>query len=253
MVRSSFSSGLVFTVPLLAALAACSGESPRTEFDEPRSRESSAPRTGRDPEKTGARTKAPNKTAKTAKTDTAKTAKTDTAKTAKAARPRGTIIDALLKDLRDEDSLKVELAFWKLASVAKEHIPALIREVESEEPTRLTRIKMIVLEKDFVGERKLLLANRMHGLGKMEDVAEEDGQTVVQSKEYTDISYGIKNKRYQMVLDRIGGFPLGIVIRAGLINRFLSTRYPSWSDDDPAPGKLVDWWRAYYELSRDKL
>jgi hypothetical protein len=264
MQRIPLSKRPVIVASLLAVLAGCSGEAPRADLDDPP--EAAPPRTGRDPKKEAVKVESPATTTKASKAEAGKSAKTvrpeptktetakkETPRTAKTARPRGTIIDALLKDLRDDDLRKVEAAFWRLASISKEHIPALIREVESTESTKITRIKAIILEKDFVGERKHLLATRVHGLGKMEDLDEEDGQTVVRSKDYTDISYGIKNKKYQMVIDRVGGFPLGIVIRAGLINRFLSTRYPGFTDDDPAPGKLVAWWKAYYDLSKDRL
>jgi len=35
-------------------------------------------------------------------------------------------------------------------------------------------------------------------------------------------------------------------VRAGLINRFHGGKYPTTSDDDPAPGKLIEWWKEYY-------
>ena len=92
-------------------------------------------------------------------------------------------------------------------------------------------------------------------MGRMEIVQEvvKDDLRVVQ-KEYTKMSYGIaKNRKYYVVLEKYGGFPVGIVVRAALMNRFRSAKHPDWSDDDPSPGKLIAWWRTFHDKVKGEL
>jgi hypothetical protein len=165
------------------------------------------------------------------------------------------VIDALLQDLQDSDKRRVEAAFWRLAEIPKEFIPALIAEVEGKEMTKLDRIQILILDKDLIVPGEPFLVTRVHGLGRMETVRIETGEKKTVAKEYTKVAYGLtkSKKNYRLAVDRKDGFPLGVVIRAGLINRFRSTDYPSLDDDDPTPGRLIAWWRAFYARVKDDL
>jgi len=154
----------------------------------------------------------------------------------------------ILADLQDRD--KADAASRRLWSVPKAIIPLLIEEVENPAPSQVEQIKILVVDPEFVGDSKLFLASRLRGLGKMEEVeqvAKNDLRIV--SQEYTKMSYGItpNKKHYQVLIDKYGGFSVGIVIRAGLMNRFRSARYPALDDDDTRPGALIEWWRQYYK------
>src|SRR5262245_45678653 len=152
---------------------------------------------------------------------------------------------ALIADLKDPD--RADEAFRRIWSVPRSMIPELIQAVEDPALTQVERIQVLILDPDFVEHGKGFLANRIHGLGPMEVVKEgEPGDLHVVSQAYTKMSYGIAGKHYRVVLDKFGGFPVGVVVRAGLINRFRSTRYPAATDDDPAPGKLIAWWQEFY-------
>lgn len=163
-------------------------------------------------------------------------------------------VAALLKELQDPQL--ADAAFLRLWEIPKAYVPELISEVENSAPSRVERLHVLVLDSDFVGHGKPFLANRVHGLGKMEvieEVARDDFRVVSQA--YTKIGYQIPpNKRgYKLVMEKFGGFPIGVVVRAGLINRFQSTRYPSQSDDETEPGKLIDWWREFYMRSSAQI
>ncbi len=180
-------------------------------------------------------------------------------KAAEAKQPKGPPAGeaaAIIRDLK-RDPRSARDAFLKIWEVPRSLIPRLIEEVENEEPSKLERIEVLVLDPDFLrpGELKPFLANRIHGLGRMEvlEEVEKDDLGIV-SQEYTKMSYGItRNKHYKVVLDKFGGFPVGVVVRAGLINRFRSTRYPPSSDDEAAPGKLTEWWRAFYARAKAEM
>ncbi len=162
-------------------------------------------------------------------------------------------VDALIGALQDPRT--AQAAFRRIWEVPKRLIPELILHVEDSERSRVDRIQVLILDKAFVGEGKLFLANNVHGLGKMEEiekVGENDYRFV--SKNYTKMSIGLtRSKKRRLVMDKFDGFPVGVVVRAGLINRFRSTRFPAFTDDDPRPGRLIRWWQAFYERAGDEV
>jgi hypothetical protein len=175
-------------------------------------------------------------------------AKRPPARPAQAMAPRAALEAAagIVRDLKDPR--KAQAAFWHIAEVPKPVIPYLVEEVENPALSGVERVRILVVEPDFVGEGKDFLANRIHGLGQMEIVEEiAPGDFRVTSRAYTKHAYGIApNKKYMLELEKFGGFPVGVVVRAGLVNRFKSTRYPRSTDDDPTPGKLIEWWKQFY-------
>jgi hypothetical protein len=82
----------------------------------------------------------------------------------------------------------------------------------------------------------------------MEEVDEEGG---IHWKGYTKSAYGIPRNKigYKVTIDRFDGFPIGVVMRAALINRFKSDRYPRAIDHTQ---ELARWWRAYYRSVFEK-
>ncbi len=165
-----------------------------------------------------------------------------------ASRGKAEQVAQVLEDLQDRD--KADAAFRRLWTAPKSLIPLLIEEVENPAPSQVEQIQVLVVDPEFVGKAKLFLATRLRGLGKMEEVEEaaKDDWRII-SQEYTKMSYGItqSKKHYRVLIEKYGGFKLGVVIRAGLMNRFRSTRYPTLDDDAPRPGALIEWWRQYYK------
>ena len=165
-------------------------------------------------------------------------------------------VAAIIADLK-RDAPSARKAFLKIWEIPESVIPRLIEQVENGETSQLESIEILVLDPDFLrpGDMKPFLANSIHGLGRMETLDETNKDDIrIISQEYTTKAYGITpNRHYKVKLEKFGGFPIGVVIRAGLINRLKSTHYPPSSDDDPEPGKLVAWWRDYYGLARRDL
>lgn len=132
-----------------------------------------------------------------------------------------------------------EAAYRELWELSPAVIPKLLLEVENRSPTPLRQLDVLILQKDF--HRYDPDTERFHyhvlGLGRS-------------GAEFDDIALG-KTKREGAVrarLRKFGSFELGVVIRAGLLNRLRSARFPSFADQ---PG-LVRWWQEYYKLSTSR-
>jgi hypothetical protein len=165
-------------------------------------------------------------------------------------------VAAIIADLK-RDAPSARKAYLKIWEIPQSVIPRLIEQVENTETSQLESIEILVLDPDFLrpGDMKPFLINYIHGLGRMEmlDETNKDDLRII-SQEYTTKAYGITpNRHYKVKLEKFGGFPIGVVIRAGLINRLKSTHYPPSSDDDPEPGKLIAWWRDFYGLAKRDL
>jgi hypothetical protein len=162
-------------------------------------------------------------------------------------------VAAIIADLK-RDGPSARKAFLRIWEIPQSVIPRLIEQVENTETSQLESIEILVLDPDFLrpGDMKPFLANSIHGLGRMETLDETNKDDVrIIAQEYTTKAYGITaNRHYKVKLEKFGGFPIGVVIRAGLINRLKSTHYPPSSDDDPEPGMLIAWWRDFYGLAR---
>jgi hypothetical protein len=170
---------------------------------------------------------------------------------------RSAELENLVASLKGEEA-EAERAFKRLWAVRAELIPELIAEVTSSERTGVERIEIFVADKDFVQHGKPFLASDIPGMGAME-VLDGDGGVVRQS--YTKKSYSParNGQGYRVVIDDLRGFPLGVVLRAAMINRFAlavkenrlpAPRYPQGVDHRRHLGA---WWRAYYVNMRASL
>ena|SRR5437867_7624452 len=134
---------------------------------------------------------------------------------------------------------EAEEAFRELWSAPKELIPALILEIENTEPSQLKELKVLVLDtKGFcrLDEKEEKFVYRVKGMGKFS---------------YDDLAAGqLKSGRgIQVKVRNFNRFPVGVVIRAALVNRFRSTDYPP-EDDARDP---VHWWQSFYERAQPTL
>lgn len=144
----------------------------------------------------------------------------------------------LLKGLTGSSATarKAYIALWK---VDKEQLPALLVQVASKTPTNIRELDVLVLQKDFAryDEKEQRWFYWIKGMGNFElddiamsKVARPRGAVRVRLKKFR-------------------GFPLGVVLRAGLLNRFRSTRFPGIDDRK----FLSQWWNLYYRQNAAAL
>jgi hypothetical protein len=164
--------------------------------------------------------------------------------------PTEKAVASLIQEL--QDPLLANAAYRRIWEAPRSAIPELIKEVENPAQSKVERLQVLVLDPAFGQESDQTPGNRIHGLGKMEMVEEtaEDDVHIIQQG-YIKMAYGpTSNKKgYRVLLEKPAGFPVGVVVRAGLLNRLKSTRFPTLSDGDTGPGKLLEWWRQYYALA----
>jgi hypothetical protein len=146
-------------------------------------------------------------------------------------------VGELVAQLGAEEA-EAKRAFRDLWEIPREWIPRLLVEVESDRPTLLTEISVLVLDtKRFVRLDEVTgkLAYTIPGMGRFE---------------YDDVAAGRiwQGRAIKAVFRNLDGFPLGVVVRAALVNRFRSTDYPS-GDDRRDP---VRWWQRFYERVNSK-
>ena len=150
-------------------------------------------------------------------------------------RPAPEVSDILLR-LRStpEEAGKAYREIWE---APRSLIPKLIPEVANPEPSALRELSVLVLDKDFaqVDSKDGTVAYDIPGMGKVK---------------YDDIVVGKAPRGLKVILRRHEKpFPVGSVVRAGLLNRFRSTEYPGGSDvSDP-----VGWWQRFYDRVRTKM
>ena len=145
-------------------------------------------------------------------------------------------------------------AFRELWSVSRSLIPQLILEVENPNPTGLRELKILVMDM----ERLRRLRNvGLNPDGEQVVLTNERGENFVYDVpgmgkfSYNEISVGrARGGRSAKVVARsFRGFPVGVVIRAALINRFRSSAYPA----EDSRGHLRSWWQRFYQKQRSRL
>ena len=146
--------------------------------------------------------------------------------------------ELLLKRLAGPAAL-AKKTYVQLWGVGKEQIPSLIRQVNSKQLTRLIELDLLVLQKGFAryDEKEKRWYYWIKGMGNFE---------------IDDIAMSKVSGRKGAVRVRIkkfGGFPLGVVIRAGLLNRFRSSRFPGVDDRK----YLSRWWNLFYQQNAPAL
>ena len=131
---------------------------------------------------------------------------------------------------------KAYMALWK---VDKEQLPALLTQVASKTPTNIRELDVLVLQKDFAryDEKEQRWFYWIKGMGNFEldDIAMSK---VARPRDAVRVR-----------LKKFRGFPLGVVLRAGLLNRFRSTRFPGINDRK----FLSQWWNLYYRQNAAAL
>ena len=142
----------------------------------------------------------------------------------------------LVEQLRSTDLEMARAAYIQLWTVNKDWVPQLLEQVANAAPTRLTSLRVVAFDKIGQPGADGELVYYVPGLGG----------TLID-----DISGGIARHRqhYDVRIKQKRGFPVGVVVRAGLLNRFRSKDYPS--GDDRADPKR--WWIQYYARVRDSL
>ncbi len=147
-------------------------------------------------------------------------------------------VELLLRRLAGPAAL-ARKAYVGLWGVGKEQIPGLIRQVNSKQLTRLIELDLLVLQKDFAryDEKEKRWYYWIKGMGNFE---------------IDDIAMSKVSGRKGAVrvrMKKFGGFPLGVVIRAGLLNRFRSIRFPAVDDRK----YLSRWWNLFYKQNASAL
>jgi hypothetical protein len=170
-------------------------------------------------------------------------------------RRRSPVIEDIIRRLKNDRS--AEKTFWDLTAIPERHIPELIQEVNAGEKTAVKRLSVFVSDRSYVQHEKLFLVSDIPGMGLME-VLEPEGYG--EPVGYTKSSYNRSRNRqgYRVVIDRPSGFALGVVIRAGLVNRFERACKDNGVTHRPYPRidhrrYLVDWWNSYYRSMGDSL
>ena len=144
-------------------------------------------------------------------------------------------------------------AFRGLWIVQKRLIPRLILEVENPSPTGIRELKILVLDK-----RRLLRKVALDPGDERVVYTNEEGDKFVHDVPgmgkfaYSEMSVGPArrgDRSAKVVVRSLAGFPLGVVIRAALLNRFQSSAYPRV---DPRID-LRTWWQRFYEMHRSSL
>jgi hypothetical protein len=137
------------------------------------------------------------------------------------------------------DEAEASAAYRELWEVRADVIPALIQETISKRRSSLRELAILVLDtRTFVrvDEDRQMLVYTIPGLWDYR---------------YEELAAGkaLSGKAAKAILRDREGFPVGVVIRAALVNRFRSLDYPSGSDQTD----IVGWWRRYYERRKPKL
>ena len=142
----------------------------------------------------------------------------------------------IVETLQQPNASAAGEAYWKLAEIEARHIPELISLVRSTEKTSLTELRILVMDAEFQG----FLASRIPGMGLME--RPESGWKGYDGR----LACGLapNGKGIDTRMKKTAGFALGVVVRAALLNRFRSSRFPRGIDHTR---ELESWWWAYYD------
>ena len=134
---------------------------------------------------------------------------------------------------------RAQKAYKVLWSIDKKQIPSLVAHVGDNVPTKIRELDLLVLQHDFAryDEESRRWFYLIKGMGNFEidDIAMNK---VTRPKGAVRVR--LKNFK---------GFPLGVVLRAGLLNRFRSTRFPGLDDRK----FIVQWWQLFYRQNASNL
>jgi hypothetical protein len=176
--------------------------------------------------------------------------------------PAAEQVRSLVARLKSRDRKLAEDALRELWEVEAKLIPALILEVENPEPSALSELKILVADKEGftrlrnvgMGPCSEVVVYEEPGVGKLVHDIQGMG-----SFEYEELSSGpAQHGRSVRVVVRRSTlslaegprhFPVGVVIRSALINRFRTAEKPPFDHRRD----IVRWWQALYQMRKDKL
>ncbi|MCZ6796068.1 MAG: hypothetical protein O7J95_20865 [Planctomycetota bacterium] len=150
---------------------------------------------------------------------------------------RRAMVEGFVRRLRSPD--EKDAAYRELARVPAELIPDLIEEVENPLSSQMYVLDILVFQDDFTrfDEKEKRFYYFIKGLGQFE---------------LDDIAIGkIRRGRWGnkvRLKNYTKGFPVGLVLRAAMLNRFRSRRLPVQDDSD-----VKSWWREYYRRAKSHL
>ncbi len=138
----------------------------------------------------------------------------------------------------EEDARK---AYEELCRVDPRLIPALIRHVQSDRKTKLRELAVVVLQKNFA---------------RYDDAADQFVYLIDGLSPFLldDIATGkVRFGRYRgasrVRITRFDGFPVGVVVRAALLNRIKGRRFPPYRS---STRQMARWWRDYHRMATAK-
>ena len=134
---------------------------------------------------------------------------------------------------------RAQKAYKVLWGIDKKQIPSLVAHVGDNVRTKIRELDLLVLQHDFAryDEKSRRWFYLIKGMGNfvIDDIAMNK---VTRPKGAVRVR--LKNFK---------GFPLGVVLRAGLLNRFRSTRFPGLDDRK----FIVQWWQLFYRQNASNL
>ena len=134
---------------------------------------------------------------------------------------------------------RAQKAYKVLWGIDKKQIPSLVAHVGDNVRTKIRELDLLVLQHDFAryDEKSQRWFYLIKGMGNfvIDDIAMNK---VTRPKGAVRVR--LKNFK---------GFPLGVVLRAGLLNRFRSTRFPGLDDRK----FIVQWWQLFYRQNASNL
>lgn len=134
---------------------------------------------------------------------------------------------------------RAKKSYVDLWRVDKQQIPELIKQVASKEPTKLMSLDLLVLQDDFAryDEKEKRWYYWIKGMGNFEI------DDIAMSK------VSVRKGAARVRIKKFSGFPLGVVLRAGLLNRFRTSRFPGVDDRK----YLSRWWKLFYRQNISSL
>ncbi len=144
-------------------------------------------------------------------------------------------VEAYIRRLKADEDTALE-AYRELWDVDKELIPELIEHTDDRDKSGLRELAVLVLDpkKFYRQDKDGAPIYTIPGLGAFE---------------LDDIAAGKVRAGAKAVIRNFERFPVGVVVRAALVNRFRSSDYPSGDDQRDLKG----WWRRYYQRVRPNL
>ena len=142
-----------------------------------------------------------------------------------------------MRGLKARSRKDAEDAYRKLWKVPNSLVQPLILEVTNTEKSNLTELSILVTDTRSFLRRDESSGEFLYFIPGMGDCA------------YSDISVKDVRNGIKVVIKKFDRFSLGVVVRAGLVNRFRSPNHPPGHDKMG----LVEWWQLFHGRVRGQL